>query len=238
MTRERRCGADWSLRGYGGPYSPHFASRLTATGCVLCSWPHLLARSCSLGDHFCRTERPGVRQPHDKGRCQRKHYEEGVRGGKGLWHPIIMVLSYLWLPSQFFTLICVHHTLESRSGSTEMYLTQTRLESSISERPDFPSITGWHVGINTHDHFLSPKIIFSAIKEVAFVAQSRWEALWETDGSCFKGNLKCALKNINKVINKPNYSKFRRMTDNTDWETEVWMAAETHATVCPLHQRP
>lgn len=33
-------------------------------------------------------------------------------------------------------------------------------------------------------------------------------------------HLKCALKNINKAINKPNYSKFRRMTVKPDWETQ------------------
>lgn len=53
-----------------------------------------LARSCSLGDLSCKIERLGVRQPHDKGICQRKHYEKDVRGGKGLWHPIIIVLGF------------------------------------------------------------------------------------------------------------------------------------------------
>lgn len=80
-------------------------------------------------------------------------------------------------------------------------------------------------------------IIFQALKEVAFVVQSRWESLWETDRMCLKGNLKCALKNINKVINKPNYSKFRRMADDTDWETQVRMAAEAHAPQCACSTR-
>lgn len=42
--------------------------------------------------------------------------------------------------------------------------------------------------MNTRDHLPSSKIIFSAIKEVAIVAQSTWEAFGKQTGAVSKAN--------------------------------------------------
>lgn len=110
----------------------------------------------------------------------------------------------------------VQHT-HSPLGGLRCPYTRTRLEAAFSERADSSqSITGLACQNDMPNHFPSPKTIFHAIKEVALMAQSRWGASWEADENCFTGKLKCALRSINKVINKPNYSKFRSTTDNPE----------------------
>lgn len=64
------------------------------------------------------------------------------------------------------------------------------------------------------------------------MAQSRWKAMgnrWKL----FQRQTEVCFKK-HRVINKPNYSKFRRMADDTQEETEVQRTAEVHASLSAL----
>lgn len=133
-------------------------------------------------------------QPHNKEMCQRKHHEEGVRGGKGLWHPIIVVLGYHWLSSQFLKSISSAGASITPIPLWECWDGPTH-RLAFSERADSSQgITGLACRKDIHNHFPSPKTIFNTIKrgrlngseQMENFMGNRWELLQRQTEMCFK----------------------------------------------------
>lgn len=160
--------------------------------------------------------------------CQRKHYEEGVGGDSDIWYP--WCLADHWQVHQFLKSISMQglpsHPFLTGSVETDLHTDKVRVGLLRKGRlfPKHHRAAGmqeWHAQSFSQ---LDTRLERHGRGGLNGSEQmgSRWELFQRQTEMCFKKH---------RVINKPNYSKFRRMADDTGKRQR---GAEVHASLSAL----